>query len=173
VPAIFSGAGTFRVLCPALFLLPCYFRICLFSCAHRFEVALFLSQLALVGVDVDRVEDRLLEQIGQLGRGQGVEFPDVVGAILRDVGWARGVGRASGSWQSIAKLNRPLSTTMSPWLAFEPATPECGAFEAERIREDIRKMDEKTFYALHRLSLPSCASSPSSNLPVTKPAKRA
>ena len=23
-------------------------------------------------------------------------------------------------------------------------TPECGAFEAERIREDIRKMDEKT-----------------------------
>ena len=56
----------------------------------RFEVALFLSQLALVSIDVDHVEDRFFEQLGELGRGQGVQLPDAVGAILRDVSRTRG-----------------------------------------------------------------------------------
>ena len=41
----------------------------------RFEVSLFLSQLVLVGIDIDHVEDRFFEQLGELGRGQGVQLP--------------------------------------------------------------------------------------------------
>ena len=59
----------------------------------RFEVAVFLSQLALVGIDVDRVEDRLLEQIGELRWGQGIQFLDAVGAVLLDERSPHGVVR--------------------------------------------------------------------------------